>query len=279
VSFVNQHVLNCFAHELQIDHLKRKLQLASQNTQNIQEELKYYLYIHQAQERKSLEPGRLGLQEPGLLLRWAKQAAKSLVFCHSYGVLHGDINCSNFFLDHDLNIKLGDFSGSSIDHSPILICYSTTHQLPDCPSTTEQTEIFAFGSTLYEMATGYCPYDGKADLEVEDLFRQSIFPDVSALGTLGRVILKCWRSEFECMTEVLESIKMIGMSETIVIAFQQQLPTDIVRSSLPPPKHTGHLLHILTDRMCLPRSYSRSLIRFEEVVKAFANTNYCKLAW
>jgi serine/threonine protein kinase len=95
------------------------------------------------------------------LLRWAEQAAESLVFIHSEGVLHGDINCGNFCLDRDLNLKLGDFAGSSIDQSLALVCYNTTHQLPDdSPSATgevritERTEIFVFGSALYEMSTG-----------------------------------------------------------------------------------------------------------------------------
>jgi len=34
---------------------------------------------------------------PALLLHWAEQAAEVLAFCHANGVLHGDINCSNYF--------------------------------------------------------------------------------------------------------------------------------------------------------------------------------------
>ena len=87
-----------------------------------------------------------------ILLQWARQTAESLTFCHSQGVLHGDINCGNLCLDRNLNIKLSDFAGSSINGSPAKVCYSASHQLPqNRPSTSdgiiisEKTEIFAFG--------------------------------------------------------------------------------------------------------------------------------------
>ena len=118
-------------------------------------------------------------------------------------VLHGDINCGNFCLDRHLNIKLSDFVGSSINGSPAMVCYSASHQLPENrPSTSngimisEKTQIFAFSSTLYEMVTGDKPYSGKDDSEIEDLYRHNIFSDVTGLGPLGPVIIRCWISDF-----------------------------------------------------------------------------------
>lgn len=150
-----------------------------------------------------------------LLLRWARQAAQALVFCHASAVLHGDINCSNIFLDKQLNLRLGDFAGSSIDNAPASICYSTTHQLPTSDSSsdseevfiTKETEIFAFGSTLYEMVTGRPPYGDKPDSEVELLFRSREFPQFHNATILGSVITKCWNVEFSSMDEVLKGIE------------------------------------------------------------------------
>ena len=146
--------------------------------------------------------------------RWAKQAAQSLVFCHSNSVLHGDICCNNFFLDQYLNLKLGDFAGSSIDQLPALVCYHTTHQLPgiedlyaaDEVRITIETEIFAFGSFLYEMSAGIRPYESLTDGEIEKRFRQRSFPDVTRLK-LGPVIASCWNLKFHTMAEVLEAIE------------------------------------------------------------------------
>jgi hypothetical protein len=114
-----------------------------------------------------------------------------------------------------LNLKLGDFAGSSIDGSPATICYSTTHELPDAdPSDdpngftiTKETEIFAFRSTSYEMMTGHPPFHDKPDCEVERLFRARAFPDVDGLAILGPVMKECWNVEYGDMEDVLNSIE------------------------------------------------------------------------
>jgi len=69
-----------------------------------------------------------------LRLRWAEQLIATLSFTHSKGILHGDISCNNAFLDEELNLKLGDFAGSSIDGEPVLVCYETNRVLigPKC---------------------------------------------------------------------------------------------------------------------------------------------------
>lgn len=158
-----------------------------------------------------------------LLLRWARQAAQALVFCHSSAILHGDINCSNLFLDREQNLKLGDFAGSSIDGFPATICYSTTHQLitPDSLHESEDviitkdTEIFAFGSTLYEMVTGRPPYDDKSDSEVERLFCLKEYPKIGDTAVLGSVITRCWNVEFSSMEDVLKSIEQYEGIQTL----------------------------------------------------------------
>ena len=92
-------------------------------------------------------------------------------------MLHRDINYRNFYLDYNLDLKLSDFARSLIDQSLALVCYSTTHQLPDTSSSTigevritKRTEIFALGSALYEMSTSSEPYEDKDDIEVESLY-------------------------------------------------------------------------------------------------------------
>jgi serine/threonine protein kinase len=80
----------------------------------------------------------------------ARQAAEALDFCHSKHVFHGDVRCGNLLLDRHLNVKLGDFTGSSIDQPEPLSYYDTDHLLPQGNFViSAQTEIFAFGSTLF----------------------------------------------------------------------------------------------------------------------------------
>ena len=44
----------------------------------------------------------------GILYRCAGQAAQALEFAHSQGVYNCDIHWANFFLNQDLNLKVGD---------------------------------------------------------------------------------------------------------------------------------------------------------------------------
>ena len=63
--------------------------------------------------------------------RWARQAAEALAFVHSCGVLYSDIHCVNFLLNKNLDLKVADFAGASIDGEKSWSFYRTTHQLPD----------------------------------------------------------------------------------------------------------------------------------------------------
>jgi serine/threonine protein kinase len=78
------------------------------------------------------------------LLHWAQQAAEALQFIHANGVCHGDISCTNFFVDKSLDLKVGDFTSSSTGS------FVTPQLLQD--------DILDYGSALYEMAMGHVPF-------------------------------------------------------------------------------------------------------------------------
>ncbi|KAI9680583.1 MAG: hypothetical protein M1817_004023 [Caeruleum heppii] len=183
-----------------------------------------------------------------ILLCWARQAAEALAFCHAHGVLHGDINCSNFFLTKDLDLKVGDFTSSAMDESTTSL-YSITHQLPDADITTQHTEIFAFGSSVYEMATGTPPFVGLDDEDVEHRFRQKQFPDLSDVKMLKEFISRCWSLRFDSMNDVLEAInsERRGVYATADIPAKTVIETSpvIVLDPLENQQHVEHtqLLH------------------------------------
>ena len=93
------------------------------------------------------------------LLRWARQAAKALAFVHSCGIIHCDVHVANFFLDQDLNLKLGDFGACAIDRGKPLMTYRGTHQLwvkeddEWRKAISVASEIFALGSAMFNMET------------------------------------------------------------------------------------------------------------------------------
>lgn len=157
--------------------------------------------------------------EPEMLYRWAEQAAEALAFAHSLGVFNSDIHAINFFLDDNLNLKVGDWAGASIDGSRSLSSYRLRHRLFDADGTdvpratgiTATTEIFALGTVFWFMVTGHDPWphlrEPEDSEEIKKNIREKKFPDTSELLALGDIIAKCWSVEYFSMMEVGEAIK------------------------------------------------------------------------
>jgi serine/threonine protein kinase len=154
-------------------------------------------------EYAELGPVRLylqGLAHPlpvSVLLRWAREAADALLFVHLHGVSHGDINCTNFFLNSQLELKLGDFTSSFI-HSPI-------------PEQVLQEDIRDFGSALYEMATGHLPFPNLSTTKREEALLARIYPDITQVTVLKSIILRCWNGEYKCLEDIINDIDKAGM--------------------------------------------------------------------
>ncbi|XTI89216.1 kinase-like protein [Cenococcum geophilum] len=88
------------------------------------------------------------------------QIAYALAFVYSTGVIHGDLHSGNIFLDGDLNAKVGDFAGSSLDGSPLLIA---------------------------------TPYNRLPDKEIKDLIKKLKFSKTKGrLGPIRDIITGCW---------------------------------------------------------------------------------------
>lgn len=67
------------------------------------------------------------------------------------------------------------------------------------------TDLFALGSTLYEIFHGTSPYEETPSDEVQKLFMQKEFPNVS--GTLcGQIIKQCWLSQVGSAAHVQTAI-------------------------------------------------------------------------
>ncbi|KAF2245229.1 kinase-like protein [Trematosphaeria pertusa] len=142
-----------------------------------------------------------------LRLRWVEQLFDAVRFIHSRSVLHGDISCNNVFLDDNLDVKLGDFAGSAIDDLPPLVCYETSHELPGEDIST-RTELFALGSTVYEIITGSKPYKDLPDHEVSAAFSEGRYPNLESVPAFRNTIMRCWRQSYATAEEALRDIKL-----------------------------------------------------------------------
>lgn len=176
--------------------------------------------------------------KPSQKTKWFEQIIQGVSFIHERGVIHSDLALRQFFVDENLNVRLADFNASQYLDQMALGYEKATHCLPrDCEEpNTIRSDLFALGSTLYELSAGKIPYSNmypvesdavrrsndhaiimariqrkqQADSKVEALYTQRIFPDVSGLFG-GDIITRCWKGEFPSAKAVLFSFQALKM--------------------------------------------------------------------
>ena len=146
-------------------------------------------------------------------LKWSVQAAEAIAYIHSRGIVQGDVGCYNFLLDNAGSLKLCDFGGSSIDGSGLKVGYATRSRLHRMNWEDEETpslpaELFALGSTLYEIWTTRRPYEYLSNEEVETRYKDQQFPYLGDL-LVGDVIRRCWLGKYTTATAVEADLKKL----------------------------------------------------------------------
>lgn len=79
--------------------------------------------------------------------KWFQQILEAIVVIHSFGVIHSDLALRQFFVDDNLNLRLGDFNSSQCPGYPALGYEKASHCLPrdyELPNT-EASDIFCVG--------------------------------------------------------------------------------------------------------------------------------------
>lgn len=139
-------------------------------------------------------------------LRWARQVTDALCFVHAADVIHGDLTLDNVFLTQDLDIKLADFGGSSLDGSKLLVSVRANHRFPG-PLLSTDADIFSLGSAHYTIMTGKLPYQDLSEKEITALFKEGRFPETDTLGPFGAIIRKCWQVKYKSVVDVYKDIE------------------------------------------------------------------------
>lgn len=168
--------------------------------------------------------------------RWALEATDGIAVLHAHDVIHCDIKPENMGLDAQLGVRIFDLAGSSLPGQPPLCAESGRYYMPRSSWEVYNvtTDLFALGSSIYHIVTGIRPYDKVPNDNVDALYQQGKFPNLSTNGTEGtatatggskakddtngtspvtgqllfaETIRRCWHGEFATATAVLESLK------------------------------------------------------------------------
>ncbi|MEQ1826070.1 MAG: protein kinase [Pirellula sp.] len=116
-------------------------------------------------QKRIAKRGKLGLRE---VLRIGMQIAAGLAAAHNQGLIHRDIKPANILLESDVDrVKITDFGLARAIDDVRLTCtdvligtpmYMSPEQARD-DSLDVRTDLFSFGSVLYEACTGQPPFE------------------------------------------------------------------------------------------------------------------------
>ncbi|KAK6369297.1 hypothetical protein LTS17_009637 [Exophiala oligosperma] len=148
---------------------------------------------------------------------WGVQMIQSVSYLHSKNVRHADLRLDQWLLDGTGKVRLCDFNSSGYDEQPNLGLKKKLasglegigYYLPRSEDTDSSvmTDLFALGSSLYELETNERPYSYlREDEVVEELFTRGEFPSTVGL-IFGNEISSCWNQNFKSAGEILASLK------------------------------------------------------------------------
>ncbi len=177
-----------------------------------------------------------GPLEPALIKKMICEIADILDYVHAHGIIHRDIKPSNIIIeDESNNFFLADFGIARSDHARTLtqsgLIVGTPHYISpeqiQGRQIDQRADIYAFGATLYEAATGKPMFSGESCLDI--LYQHvNVRPEpVNKIkkdfpADLNSIILKCLeknpKNRFQNAREIITATNK-GITPAIAALF------------------------------------------------------------
>lgn len=185
-----------------------------------------------------------------ILERVARQVASALAHAHGHGVLHRDVKPDNILVAADGRPVLTDFglakvkdlfSVTSAGQAMGTVAYFAPEQMRG-EAADERTDVYQYGLTLYETATGRLPFAAEVPLMAMKRRISEPIPPPSTLNPaspswLDGVILRCLEPDparrFPSFAEIL------GVIEAVDRAPAAPPPAPVPAAAAPVPTGSG----------------------------------------
>ncbi len=177
-------------------------------------------YLRGGTLEDKLNEGLPTLEEACIVL---ERLTSALTYIHALGILHRDIKPANILFDHDNNLYLTDFGivswlGEKPGYDGHML--GTPHFV--APEIFDgyvdvRSEVYSVGIILYQMLTGYLPFDGASDQMIcqhqrKTKSRAPSFYNPSLPAPVERLILRALeknpRRRFQTLEDLLYAFQM-----------------------------------------------------------------------
>ncbi|HJW94490.1 MAG TPA: protein kinase [Thermoanaerobaculia bacterium] len=155
--------------------------------------------------RDRLESGRLPLRK---VIDYSIQIATGLAAAHEKGIVHRDLKPENLFICKDGRVKILDFglakltaTNSSPDAptqkmatAPGTVMGTVAYMSPEqvrAQNVDHRTDIFSFGTILYEMLTGRRAFEGATAADLMSAILHHDAPDAELPPALNTIVRHC----------------------------------------------------------------------------------------
>lgn len=217
--------------------------------------------------RRRIDQG--GVRDLPTIVKWVEQIGSALQTTHDAGLIHRDVKPDNIMLDEDDNAYLSDFGlakDTNLDQPLTQTgwqlgsqAYSAPEQLSNEGEPSPQSDIFAFGLTLFETITATHPFiDGSTDnirwmitaLREPMPLIHFIHPEIPSEvdDVLQKATQKDPKERYQSVQDMVISFKRMMLSTGLLPPLEEVIKTETTKKEPEDPPQKKGLLGRLLGR-------------------------------